>query len=34
LLLSAFGVIMFMLLMALSAIAWMIGRRFGVQEQY
>jgi len=34
LLLSAFGVIMFMVLMALSAIAYVIGRRFGVQEQY
>jgi iron(III) transport system permease protein len=34
LLLSAFGVVMFMLLMALSAIAWLVGRRFGVQEQY
>jgi iron(III) transport system permease protein len=34
LLLSAFGVLMFMLLMALSTIAWVIGRRFGVQEQY
>ena len=33
LLLSAFGVMMFLLLMALSAIAWSIGRRFGVQEQ-
>jgi hypothetical protein len=32
--LSAFGVLMFMLLMALSTIAWAIGRRFGVQEQY
>jgi len=34
LLLSAFGVIMFVVLMALSAIAYVIGRRFGVQEQY
>jgi len=34
LLLSAFGVCMFMLLMALSAMAWSISRRFGVQEQY
>ena len=34
LLLSAFGVLMFILLMALSAIAYAIGRRFGVQEQY
>jgi iron(III) transport system permease protein len=33
LLLSAFGVLMFLLLMALSSIAWSIGRRFGVQEQ-
>src|SRR5262249_57640049 len=33
LLLSAFGVIMFLLLMVLSSIAWMIGRRFGVGEQ-
>jgi iron(III) transport system permease protein len=33
LLLSAFGVLMFMVLMALSSIAWAIGRRFGVQEQ-
>jgi len=34
LLLSAFGVIMFLLLMALSALAHQVGRRFGVQEQY
>ncbi len=34
LLLSAFGVLMFMLLMVLSAVAYVIGRRFGVQEQY
>ena len=34
LLLSAFGVLMFMVLTALSAIGWLIGRRFGVQEQY
>ena len=34
LLLSAFGVLMFLLLMVLSAIAYLIGRRFGVQEQY
>jgi iron(III) transport system permease protein len=34
LLLSAFGVLMFMVLTALSAIGWFIGRRFGVQEQY
>jgi iron(III) transport system permease protein len=34
LLLSAFGVLMFMLLAILSVIAWLIGRRFGVQEQY
>jgi iron(III) transport system permease protein len=34
LLLSAFGVLMFMLLTALSAIAYLVGRRFGVQEQY
>ena len=33
LLLSAFGVLMFLLLMALSSIAWSISRRFGVQEQ-
>ncbi|MEA2903829.1 MAG: iron(III) transport system permease protein [Alphaproteobacteria bacterium] len=33
LLLSAFGVLMFMLLMALSAIAYSVSRRFGVQEQ-
>ena len=35
LLLSAFGVLMFMRADgALSAIAYVIGRRFGVQEQY
>src|SRR6266508_1256929 len=34
LLLSAFGVLMFMLLVVLSAVAYVIGRRFGVQEQY
>jgi iron(III) transport system permease protein len=34
LLLSAFGVIMFLILTALSAIAYLIGRRFGVQEQF
>jgi len=34
LLLSAFGVLMFLLLMVLSALAYLIGRRFGVQEQY
>jgi iron(III) transport system permease protein len=34
LLLSAFGVLMFMLLMVLTVIAYLIGRRFGVQEQY
>jgi iron(III) transport system permease protein len=34
LLLSAFGVLMFLLLTLLSVIAWLIGRRFGVQEQY
>jgi iron(III) transport system permease protein len=34
LLLSAFGVIMFLILTALSAIAYWIGRRFGVQEQF
>jgi iron(III) transport system permease protein len=34
LLLSAFGVLMFMVLMALSSIAWAVGRRFGVQEKY
>jgi len=34
LLLSAFGVLMFLLLMMLSALAYLIGRRFGVQEQY
>jgi iron(III) transport system permease protein len=34
LLLSAFGVVMFLLLMALSALAYSVGRRFGVQEQY
>jgi iron(III) transport system permease protein len=34
LLLSAFGVLMFLLLMALSIIAFQLGRRFGVQEQY
>jgi iron(III) transport system permease protein len=34
LLLSAFGVLMFLLLMALSIVAYMVGRRFGVQEQY
>jgi iron(III) transport system permease protein len=34
LLLSAFGVLMFLLLMALSLIAFQLGRRFGVQEQY
>ncbi len=34
LLLSAFGVLMFLLLMALSAVAFALGRRFGVQEQY
>jgi iron(III) transport system permease protein len=33
LLLSAFGVIMFLILTALSAIAYWIGRRYGVQEQ-
>jgi iron(III) transport system permease protein len=33
LLLSAFGVLMFILLMALSAIAYAISRRFGVREQ-
>ncbi|HTK13097.1 MAG TPA: iron ABC transporter permease [Xanthobacteraceae bacterium] len=33
LLLSAFGVLMFLLLMALGSIAWTISRRFGVQEQ-
>jgi iron(III) transport system permease protein len=34
LLLSAFGVLMFLVLMALSIVAYMVGRRFGVQEQY
>src|SRR5262245_50995096 len=34
LLLSAFGVLMFLLLMALSIVAFQLGRRFGVQEQY
>jgi iron(III) transport system permease protein len=34
LLLSAFGVIMFLFLMALSAIAYQVSRTFGVQEQY
>src|SRR5262249_6138093 len=34
LLLSAFGVLMFLLLMALLELAYLIGRRFGVQEQY
>jgi iron(III) transport system permease protein len=34
LLLSAFGVLMFLLLTALSIVAYMVGRRFGVQEQY
>ncbi len=34
LLLSAFGVLMFLLLMALSSIAYSISRRFGVQEQF
>jgi iron(III) transport system permease protein len=34
LLLSAFGVLMFVLLTVLSVIAWLVGRRFGVQEQY
>jgi iron(III) transport system permease protein len=33
LLLAAFGVLMFLVLMALSSIAYLIGRRFGVQEQ-
>src|SRR5262249_26146244 len=33
LLLSAFGVLMFLVLLVLSSIAWMIGRRFGVGEQ-
>jgi len=34
LLLSAFGVLMFLVLMALSIMAFQLGRRFGVQEQY
>jgi iron(III) transport system permease protein len=34
LMLSAFGVIMFLVLTALSSIAYLIGRRFGVQEQF
>jgi iron(III) transport system permease protein len=34
LLLSAFGVLMFLVLMALSIVAFQLGRRFGVQEQY
>jgi iron(III) transport system permease protein len=34
LLLSAFGVIMFLLLTALSSIAYAISRRFGVKEQF
>jgi iron(III) transport system permease protein len=34
LLLSAFGVLMFLVLMALSIAAFQLGRRFGVQEQY
>jgi iron(III) transport system permease protein len=34
LLLSAFGVVMFLVLMALASIAWSISRRFGVQEQF
>jgi len=34
LLLSAFGILMFLVLMALSIVAYMVGRRFGVQEQY
>jgi iron(III) transport system permease protein len=34
LMLSAFGVIMFLILTALSSIAYLIGRRFGVQEQF
>ena len=33
LLLTAFGVLMFLVLMALSSIAYLISRRFGVQEQ-
>ncbi len=33
LLLSAFGVLMFMLLIALASLAWSISRRFGVEEQ-
>jgi iron(III) transport system permease protein len=34
LLLAAFGVLMFLVLMALSSIAYLIGRRYGVQEQF
>ena len=34
LLLSAFGVLVFLVLMALSIMAFQLGRRFGVQEQY
>jgi iron(III) transport system permease protein len=34
LLLSAFGVLMFMLLIALASLAWSISRRFGVEEQF
>ena len=34
LLLSAFGVLMFLVLMALSSVAYLIGRRYGVQEQF
>jgi iron(III) transport system permease protein len=34
LLLSAFGVLMFLVLTALSSVAYVIGRRYGVQEQF
>jgi iron(III) transport system permease protein len=34
LLLAAFGVLMFLVLMVISVLGYMIGRRFGVQEQY